>query len=101
MVSVGRERHRESGLARYVLTESLELRVEGRLAAAETDAEGTVRIEFSQPLGDDVELKLVARLRRIAMSALQIAAIRKCYGNLPRSSRMERRGNANLVEEDV
>jgi len=60
-----------------------------------------MRIEFSQPLGYDVEPKLVAGLRRVAMRAAQIAAVRKRDGDLPRRSRMQRRGNTDLVEKDV
>jgi hypothetical protein len=101
VVAVRRKRHGELGLARRVLTEAHEIWVERGFTASEADAESAMRIELGQPTRNDVEPKLVAGLRGVAVSTRQIAAVRERDGYLPRRARIERGRNRDLVDEDI
>lgn len=89
VVAVGRERHREPGFAGYALTELGELRVESWLTSAEANPERAMGIKFCEPSRDGIESKLISRLRRVAVRAGQITAVRKRDGDLSRSPRVE------------
>lgn len=101
MVAVGRERQGEPGFTSYMVTQPFELGVERRLPASESDSECAVRIKLDEPSCDRLEARLVARLGCVTMSAGQIAAVRKCNGDLSRCARVQRGGNWDFIEENV